>query len=112
MGSRQSKVTMAANGGRDFTEARIRTPMAAKRVADAKHGAGAQATRARNLAAAGTTKSGPAGGESQCSQTVRRRGGREEFAHEVAAPDVDEESMDFAFADTRRENDDAGLTEL
>ena len=112
MGSRQSKVTTAANSGRDGTEARMQTPMAAKRLADAKRGAGSQATKSRNFAATGAMTGGPAGGASQYSQTVQRRGGHEEAAHGVAVPDVDDELVDLALADTGREEDDAGLMEL
>jgi len=112
MGSRQSKVTTAANSGRDGTEARMQTPMAAKRLADAKRGAGSQATKSRNFAATGAMTGGPAGGASQYSQTVQRRGGHEEAAHSVAVPDVDDELVDLALADTAREEDDTGLVEL
>jgi len=112
IGSRQSKVATAANGGHGGTEKRTRIPMAAKIAADAKLGAGSQATKVRNFAAAGAVTGGPAGGACQCSQTALRRGGRVELGNGVAVPDVDDELMDLALADTEREDYDAGVMEL
>jgi len=110
LGSRQSKVGTAANGGRGGTEKRIRI-MAAKIFAAAKRGAGSQATKVRNFAGAGAVTGGPASGESQCSQTALSRGGRVELGNGVAVPDVDYELMDLALADTGREEYDAGVME-
>ena len=86
--------------------------VAAKRQADARRGASAQATKVHKFAASGAATAGPAGGSSQCSQARPHRGGRVNPDHGVPVPDVDDELLDMALADGGRSEDQGGMKGL